>query len=441
MSRSSPLRARSRVSIWNEMHDELAYIGNRNVWGGEKPFGISRVDRRQHIYIIGKTGTGKTTLLRNLISQDIERGCGIGLIDPHGDLAEEILDCIPAWRADDVLYFNPADSEFPIGFNLVSSSVPARRHLEASALVGAFKHIWRDSWGPRLEYILYACVAALMECENVSLLALPRMLADARYRRWILKQVADPIVRSFWENEFARFDKRFLAEAIAPIQNKVGQLLMAEPLRNVFGQVKGRIDLRFMMDKKRIFIANLAKGRLGEDKSNLLGSLLVTKFQTTAMERADLPENERQDFYLYVDEFPNFSTDSFAGALSEARKYRLNLTLAHQYINQMTKEVGSAVFGNVGTLISFRTGLTDGAFLANEFGSGYSAEHFTELANYEVRVRLLRDGESSEPFLAKTLPPASALYGQGKKLVKHSRERFASPRALVEQKIHRWMGQ
>src|SRR4029077_6961912 len=263
-----------------------------------------------------------------------ERGFGVGVIDPHGDLAEELLDCIPPWRTDHVLYFNPADSDFPIGFNLVRSSVDQRNYLQSSGVVGAFKHLWRDSWGPRLEYILYASVAALMECENVSLLGVPRMLVDARYRSRILKQVRDPIVLSFWENEFARFDKRFVAEVIAPIQNKVGQLLMAAPLRNVFGQVKSKIDPRFIMDNERIFIANLSKGRLGEDKTNLLGSLLVSKFQTAAMERADIPEESRKDFYLYIDEFPNFATDSFAAILSEARKYRLNLTLSHQYIDQ-----------------------------------------------------------------------------------------------------------
>jgi hypothetical protein len=420
------------------MSDETTYIGNRNVWGGEKPFGISPVDRRQHLYIIGKTGTGKTTLLRNLICQDLERGHGVALIDPHGDLAEEILDCIPSWRADDVLYFNPADTDFPVGFNLVRSSIASRKYLEASAVVGAFKHIWRDSWGPRLEYILYAGVAALMECENVSLLSLPRMLTDARYRRWVLKQVADPMVRAFWEREFAGFDKRLLAEIISPIQNKVGQLLMAAPLRNVFGQVKNKIDPRFIMDNRRIFIANLSKGRLGEDKSNLLGSLLVSKFQTAAMERSDLAEEKRTDFFFYIDEFPNFSTDSFAGILSEARKYRLHLTLAHQYMDQMTKEVREAVFGNVGSILSFRVGLADARTLANEFGSGYAPEQFTELGNYEMRVKLLKEGEYGEPFLARTVAPSPMTRGHGQKLLKHSRQRFGASRSKVESKIARW---
>jgi hypothetical protein len=421
------------------MDYETTYIGNRNIWGDEKPFGISSVDRRQHLYAIGKTGTGKTNLLRNLICQDIERGFGVGVIDPHGDLAEELLDCIPSWRSDHVLYFDPADSDFPIGFNLVRSSLGSRRYLESSGLVGAFRHIWRESWGPRLEYILYAAIAALMECENVSLLSVPRMLIDEGHRRWVLNQVRDPIVRSFWETEFDRFDKRFLAETIAPIQNKVGQLLMAAPLRNVLGQVKSKIDPRFIMDNGRLFIANLSKGRLGEDKANLLGSLLVSKFQTAAMERTDMPEELRKDFHLYIDEFHNFSTDSFAGILSEARKYRLNLTLSHQYIDQMTKEVRDAVFGNVGSLVSFRTGLRDAAVLANEFGSEYSANQFTDLPNYHIRVKLLNHGEYGEPFLGKTAPPSSHFYGHRQNLMKRSRERFGTRRDLVESKIRRWL--
>lgn len=415
------------------------YIGIRYVWGGSRPFGISRTARRQHLYTIGKTGTGKTTLLRNLICQDIERGHGVGVIDPHGDLAEELLDCIPPWRTDHVVYFDPADSEFPIGFNLVRSPLTDRRHLDAAGLVGAFKHLWRESWGPRLEYILYAAVAAVMECENASLLAVPRMLSDARYRAWVVNQVRDPLVRAFWEVEFARYDKRFLAEAIAPIQNKVGQLLMAAPLRNIFGQVRSKIDPRFIMDNERIFIANLSKGKLGEDKANLLGSFLMAKFQTAAMERASVPENERKDFYFFVDEFHNFSTDSFAGMLSEARKYRLCLTLSHQYVEQMQDEVKEAVFGNVGSLVSFRVGVNDAKVLANEFGNDHAAEQFTDLPNHEVMVKLSGSEEHREPFVGKTHPPSAMCYGRAKNILRRSRERYATPRRVVEDKCRRWL--
>jgi hypothetical protein len=420
------------------MEDET-YIGNRTVWGGSSPFGISRADRRQHVYAIGKTGTGKTTLLFNLICQDIERGHGVGVIDPHGDLAEELLNYIPPWRTDHVVYFNPADSEFPIGFNLVRSALPDRQYLEASGLVGAFKHLWRESWGPRLEYILYASIAALMECDNTSLLGVPRMLADARYRDWVVRQVQDPMVRAFWEIEFAKYDKKFLAEAIAPIQNKVGQLLMASPLRNVFGQVKSKIDPRFIMDNQRIFIANLSKGKLGEDKSNLLGSLLVTKFQTAAMERSNVPEAERKDYYFFIDEFHNFSTDSFAGILAEARKYHLCLSLSNQFVDQMREEVKAAVFGNVGSIISFRVGVNDAVMLANEFGNGYSPEQFTELSNHEILVKLSDNGQYRQPFLAKTEPPNALWYGRRENIIRRSRERYASRRVVVEGRIRRWL--
>ena len=417
----------------------VARIGLRQVWGGEEPFGLSPADRAQHTYVIGKTGTGKTTLLRNLIVQAIEAGEGVGVIDPHGDLASELLDHIPRWRTDDLVYFNPADHEHPIGFNLLVGATREHSHLIASGVVGAMKSIWRDSWGPRLEYLLYAAVAALCECENVSLLGVQRMLVDARYRRWVVKQVKDPIVRAFWEREFAGYDKRFLAEVIAPVQNKVGQLFMAPPVRNILGQVRSKIDFRFMMDDQRIFIANLSKGRLGEDKANLLGALLVTQFQLAAMSRSDMAEKDRADFHLFIDEFYNFSTDSFASILSEARKYRLCLTLSHQYTAQIPLQLREAVFGNVGTLISFRVGESDGALLAREFGHDFKARQFSDLANYQIFVKLLEAGVHAEPFLATTLPPFGRKYGRRENLIRRSREKYGTKRSVVEDKVERWM--
>lgn len=423
-----------------EHEADFAYIGHRVNWGGQTElFGLRQSDRRHHAYVIGKSGSGKTTLLRNLILQDIEAGRGVGVIDPHGDLAEELLDFIPPWRTDHVIYFNPADEHHPIGFNPFQSE--EKSHLVASGLVGAFKNVWRDSWGPRLEYILYATVAALVDCENTSLLGVQRMLTDERYRAWVVRQIKDPMVRSFWQNEFARYDSKFLQEAIAPIQNKVGQLLMAAPTRNVFGQVKGRFDARFQMDNGRIFIANLSKGKLGEDKSNLLGAMLVTHFQQAAMSRADIPESERKDFFLFVDEFQNFATDSFASILSEARKYRLSLTLSHQYIGQLREEIRDAVFGNVGSLISFRVGHADASVLEREFGSEYAARNFTQLGNYEVCAKLLDGGRHGEPFFGKTLPPWGKPYGQKENLIRRSREKYSTKREIVEEKIKRWMNQ
>jgi hypothetical protein len=423
---------------WDMTNDNLN-IGKRAVWGGETPFGLSRADRRQHLYTVGKTGTGKSTLLRNLIIQDIEAGEGVAVIDPHGDLAEELLNCIPPWRTDHVVYFDPTDERHSVGLNLVGRVPRVQRHLTASGITSAFKSIWLDSWGPRLEYFLYACVAALLDCENVSLLGVQRMLVDERYREWVVKQIIDPSVRSFWTDEFSTYDKRFLAEILSPVRNKVGQLLMAPPMRHVLGQVSSTFDPRFMMDRGRILIANLSKGKLGEDKSNLLGAILVTQFQLAAMSRADTPEEKRRDFYLYIDEFHNFSTDSFASILSEARKYRLCLTLAHQYVDQLRPEIRNAVFGNVGSMISFRVGESDAEALERTFGHSYTASEFTGLGNYEVLVKLLDRGQNREPFRATTLPPLGKNYGKRQNIIERSRQRYATPRGVVEEKIRRWM--
>jgi hypothetical protein len=423
------------------MHEEdIVYIGMRRVWGGEQPFGLSRADRRHHAYVIGKTGTGKSTLLRNLILQDIEAGRGVGLIDPHGDLAYDLLDHIPRWRTDDVVYFDPADTQFPIGLNLLHRVPAESRHLAASGIVGAMKSIWQDSWGPRTEYILHAAVAALLDAEGTTLLGVQRMFTDARYLNWVVKQIRDPLVRSFWLDEFMRYDTRFLREAIAPIQNKIGRLLTAAPVRNILGQVRSRVDPAFMMDDQRILIANLSKGRLGEDKSNLLGAILVTQFQLAAMSRANRPEESRRDFYLYIDEFQNFATDAFLSILSEARKYRLCLTLSHQYTEQLGDELRAAVFGNVGTVISFRVGESDALQLARQFGNGHVGSHFTELANHEIRVNLLEHGRQRDPFLATTFPPSTDRYDRRQNIIRRSREKYARPRSEIEGKIRRWMG-
>ena len=418
-------------------NEEDFVMGTREQWGQERPFGLSADDLRQHLYVIGKSGTGKTTLLFNLILQAIEAGNGVGVIDPHGDLAEELLDYIPRRFLEKVVYFNPADTEHPIGFNVLRSR--GAPHLVASGIVSALKSIWRDSWGPRLEYILYAAVAALVECENVSLLGLQRMLSDTRYRAWVVKQVKDPLVRSFWVNEFEGYERKFLQEAVAPIQNKVGQLLMSPTMRNILGQVRSTIDARFMMDDGRIFIANLAKGKLGEDKSNLLGALLVTQFQLAAMSRADLPQKERRDFRLFVDEFQSFTSDSFASILSEARKYRLGLTLSHQYIEQVKPEVRQAVFGNVGSLVAFRVGQADAELLEREFGHAYNSSQFTHLNNYQVLVKLMSNGGYGEPFIGKTLPSLREKQGFRDTLIRRSREKYAIGRKTIENRILRWL--
>ena len=414
-------------------------IGEQSGWGDSQPFGIAAVDERQHLYIIGKTGTGKTTLLRNLILQHIALGHGVGVIDPHGDLAEELLNHIPPKRADHLVYFNPGDLEFPIGLNVIGSVAPDDRHLVASGIVAAFKGIWRDSWGPRLEYILYNAVSALLECRNQTLLGVNRLLIDDEYRAKIIRQVKDPFIKAFWAEEYENYDERFKREAIAPIQNKLGQFLLNPVIRNILGQIKKKVDIPFVMDNGRLFIANLSKGQLGHDKANLLGALLVTQFQLGAMARANRPESERRDFYLFIDEFQNFSTDAFASILAEARKYRLALTLSHQYIDQLSPPVRQAVFGNVGTLIAFRIGYTDAEVMEKEFGKTFTATTIADLARYEAVVKLLVDGSNLEPFRANMLPPLENRIGRKESLIALSRERFAMPRAVTEDKIKRWM--
>ncbi len=420
------------------MNDQPITIGERHGWGDPQLFGISAVDQRQHIYVIGKTGSGKTTLLRNLILQHINLGHGVGLIDPHGDLAEELLHHIPPHRADHLVYFNPGDLEFPVGLNPLGNVAPDDRHLVASGIVGAFKGIWRDSWGPRMEYILYNAVAAILECRNETLLGVSRLLVDDAYRSKIIRQINDPFIRAFWAEEYASYDSRFQREAIAPIQNKLGQFLLNPVIRNILGQVKNKVSIPFTMDNSRIFIANLSKGRLGHDKANLLGSLLVTQFQLGAMARATRPEDERRDFYLFIDEFQNFSTDAFASILAEARKYRLCLVLSHQYIDQLPLPVRQAVFGNAGTLICFRVGFTDAEVMEKEFGKAIPASALSDLDRYEAAVKLLENGMNREPFRAKMLPPLENRVGRKDKLIARSRERFAMQRAVIESKIRRW---
>jgi energy-coupling factor transporter ATP-binding protein EcfA2 len=421
------------------MNDQPITIGERHGWGNSQPFGIAVVDERQHIYIIGKTGSGKTTLLRNLILQHIALGHGVGVIDPHGDLAEELLNHIPPGRADHLVYFNPGDLEFPIGLNVIGNVAPDDRHLAASGIVSAFKAIWRDSWGPRLEYILYNAVSALLECRNQTLLGVNRLLIDDEYRAKIIGQVKDPFIRAFWAEEYENYDERFKREAIAPIQNKIGQFLLNPVIRNILGQIKKKVDIPFVMDNGRLFIANLSKGQLGHDKASLLGSLLVTQFQLGAMARSNRPESERRDFYLFIDEFQNFSTDAFASILAEARKYRLCLTLSHQYIDQLSLPIRQAVFGNVGTLIAFRIGYTDAEVMAKEFGNTFPTVALGDLERYEAVVKLLVDGSNLEPFRAAMLPPLGNYIGRKDKLIALSRERFAMPRGLIEDKLHRWM--
>lgn len=406
----------------------------------QRKFGIKLDDRRRHMYIIGKSGTGKSVLLENMIYADIRAGHGLAVVDPHGDLVEKILDLIPSHRVNDVVYFNPSDVDHPIAFNPLETVDPKYRHLVASGLVGVFKKIWADSWGPRLEYILRNAILSLLEYPSSTLLGITRILVDKYYRKKVLEKVTDPVVRSFWIDEYDNYNEKFRTEAISPIQNKIGQFLSSAIIRNIVGQPKSTIDLRKIMDERKVLLMDLSKGRVGEDNSALLGAMMITKIQLAAMSRIDVPEAERKDFFLYVDEFQNFATESFATILSEARKYRLNLIIAHQYIEQLGDVVRAAVFGNVGTMIIFRVGAEDAEFLEKEFAPTFTEADLVSLPNYTIYLKLMIDGVTSNPFSATTLPPISQRNNNRTSIIKVSRERYAQDRAKVEERILRWAG-
>ncbi|MFA5130849.1 MAG: CxxC-x17-CxxC domain-containing protein [Patescibacteria group bacterium] len=405
-----------------------------------KKFGIKTDDRRRHMYLIGKTGMGKSTILENMIVDDIRAGKGVAVVDPHGDLAEKIVEYIPSDRINDVVYFNPSDINFPIAFNVVEQVEPHLRHLVASGLIGVFQKLWADSWGPRLEYILRNAILAILDFPGSTLMGVVRMLSDKNYRKKVVANIKDPVVKAFWEKEFSGYADKFASEAVSPIQNKVGQFLSSSLMRNIIGQVKSAIDIRDIMDNGKILIMNLSKGRIGEDNSALLGAMMITKIQLAAMSRVDVPEAERRDFYLYIDEFQNFSTDSFANILSEARKYRLNLILAHQYIEQLSEKVKPAVFGNVGTMVVFRVGAADAEELEKEFLPTFTEEDLVNLPKYEMYLKLMIDGIASSPFSAKGLPPlrVDEQTNNTEKVINYSREKYASVKEVVEEKIMRW---
>lgn len=419
---------------------DITVFAETNYRNSNRKFGIKTSDRRRHMYLIGKTGMGKSTILENMIINDIWAGRGVGVVDPHGDLAEKIIEYIPKNRINDVIYFNPADFEHPIAFNVVEQVDPHLRHLVASGLVSVFQKLWADSWGPRLEYILRNTILAILDFPGSTLLAVTRMLADKKFRKRVIEKIQDPVVKSFWVNEFAGYADKFASEAVSPIQNKVGQFLSTSLIRNIVGQVKSTVDMREIMDEGKILILNLSKGRIGEDSSQLLGAMMITKIQLAAMSRVDMPIEEREDFYLYIDEFQNFTTDSFANILSEARKYRLNLTIAHQYIEQLGDTVKAAVFGNVGTMAMFRVGATDAEELEPEFAPTFTQEDIVNLPKYEIYLKLMINGIASDPFSARGLPPLPETEKTGniEKLIEISRERYAKERSVVEDKIKRW---
>ncbi len=445
--RSVPTLKRKHISsgiIMLSMNEEerVTLFAETDARNKRVPFGIKSKDRSRHMYVIGKTGMGKSTLLENMAIQDIRNGEGLAFIDPHGKTAELLLDYIPQERMKDVLYFAPFDLDFPISFNVMEDVGHDKRHLVANGLMSAFKKIWVDAWSARMEYILNNILLALLEYPEATLVGVNRMLSDKEYRKKVVENINDPAVKAFWTDEFAKYGERYMQEAGAAIQNKIGQFVSNPVVRNIIGQPKSTFDLRKLMDEKKILIVNLSKGRVGEGNANLLGSMLITKIYLGAMSRADMPANVQKrlpNFYLYVDEFQSFANESFADILSEARKYKLNLLIAHQYIEQMSEEVRAAVFGNVGTMIAFRVGALDSELLEKEFGPTFTKEDLVNLSFVQIYLKLMIDGVSSAPFSARTLPPyAQPLVSFKDEIIELSRKTYAHPRAEVEESIRKW---
>lgn len=425
--------------------EQINFFAKTNFRNRQVPFGIKTDDRRRHMYIVGKTGMGKSTMMENMAIQDIRNGKGVCFIDPHGDLVQNILNYIPNERINDVVYFNPSDLDNPIAFNILEAVDSRYKHLVASGLMGVFTKIWASMWSARMEYILNNTILALLDSPGNTMMGIVRMYVDKKYRKKIVDSCKDPMVKSFWLEEFANYAEKYRTEAVAPIQNKVGQFLSSAVVRNIVGQPKSTIDLREIMDNQKILLLDLSKGKVGEDNSALLGAMIITKLQLAALSRVDQPESERKDFYLYVDEFQNFVTDSFATILSEARKYRLNLIMGHQYIAQLAPDnntkVRDAVFGNVGTMVVFRVGAADAEYLETEFEPSFTPTDIVNIPKYNVILKLMINGVSSDPFTATGIKADENWYtGNAEKVIKVSRERYGNKLEDVEDKINRWMG-
>ena len=420
-----------------EQFPDLPVLGITSFRDRRQQFGLLPDDRRRHLAIVGKTGTGKSTLLENLIRADVAAGRGVALVDPHGDLADSILAHVPRQRTNDVVLLDAADQAFPVSFSLLSDCAASQRPLVVSGVVSAFKKIFGESWGPRLEHILRNALLTLMELPGASLLTLLWVLYQPKPQFSIAAKISDPVVRMFWEREYGTWPERYRAEAVAPVLNKLGHFLSNPLLRAVLGQSHSTIDLRRIMDERQVLVVNLSKGRMGEDASALLGALVITGIQLAAMSRADVPERERPDFYCYIDEFQNFATESFATILAEARKYRLNLVLANQYLAQVEEQTLSALFGNAGSLITFQVGHDDALVLADQLAGSVTPGDLLALPRYHAYARLLIEGMPSRPFSFATLPPAAAdTDRQSPEVIRRtSRHRYARPAAIIEREF------
>ncbi len=385
---------------------EVTVFAQTNFRNELKPFGIRQSDRRAHMYLLGKTGTGKSTLLETLMLDDIRNGRGLALLDPHGDLVQRVRTLIPAERQADVIDFDLTRPDQPFGFNPLANVASDKRPLACSGLIQVFKHLWNDSWGPRLEHILRNCLLSLLDYQTADLSDISRILSDRAFRAKVMTFVQNEKVKEYWVNEYEKYPERFRVEAISPIQNKVGAFLSHPLLRKILTDPSEKLSLRQIMDSGKILLVSLAKGSIGEDTANLLGSLLISRFDLAALSRADIAENERRDFTLYLDEFHNFTTQSLIFMLSELRKYRLSLVLAQQYLTQIEPPIRDAILGNIGTIVVFRIGANDAETLAMEFAPEIKISDFTNLSNFHIYLKLMINGQVSRPFSAVTLPPS-----------------------------------
>ena len=393
-------------------------------------YGLLRNDRRRHLYVIGKTGTGKSTLLANMAINDLKHNEGMCVIDPHGDLVETLLDYIPKHRINDVIYFDPADQERTVQINLFEGENVVHRELIASGIISVFQKLYSYSWGPRLEYILRNCLLTLLKSKEAKLSDILELLTNKKFRDNIVEKLDDPILKNFWINEYNKMQERQRTESIASILNKVGQFVSSPIVRNVVNTTQSSFSIEDLMSQGKILLVNLSQGRLGEDNATLLGAMMITKIQLAAMARVNTPEEKRRDFYLYVDEFQNFATDAFIKILSEARKYRLNLTLANQYIDQIPEEVRQAIFGNCGNIMSFVMGAGDATYFQAEYGGLYTQDDLVNLDKYQIINKISIDNVLSRPFPAHTLPLAKSSNQNRDKVIRNSRERYAKKRNL-----------
>lgn len=425
--------------------EHITYFAETDFRNQRTRFGIKSRDRSRHMYVIGKSGVGKSTLLENMAIQDIQDGQGLAVLDPHGSFAEKVLEYIPEHRIKDVIYFSPFDTEYPISFNVLEDVGPDKRHLVVSGLMSTFKKIWVDAWSARMEYILTNTLLALLEYPGATLLAVNRMLSDKDFRKAVVDNISDGAVKAFWTEEFAKYTERMAAEAVPAIQNKVGQLTANPLIRNIIGQPKSSFDMRKVMDEQKILIVNLSKGRIGEQNTNLLGSMIITKMYLAAMSRAEVSAERSKalpPFYFYVDEFQSFANETFADILAEARKYKLALIIAHQYVAQMEEKVRDAVFGNVGTTISFRVGPLDAELLEKVFAPQFTQNDLINLGMAQIYLTLMINDIGSQAFSARTLPPLPRPeISYRNDVIEVSRKTNALDRATVEENIKAWFAQ